>query len=291
MKAIKDSKILYHTLRYVLITIASFAYAVGISLFLDPNNLAPGGVSGIAIILNRVISVPTGTLLFVLNIPIMLLGIWKFGWRFIVSTLYCILVSSWFIDFLSVLEPVTNDPLLAAIAGSVLQAVGIAVVFKCGSTTGGTDIIIKVLRLRFKHLKTGVLFFLTDVVIVAASGFVFKDFNTAMYAGIAIIVNSVGVDAVLYGPDEAKLIYIISSKHLPIAERLMEELDVGATYLTGEGAYTHDEKQVIMCVTKKQMAPRAQEIVKQEDPSAFMIITRASEIYGEGYKDFGGDIL
>ncbi len=291
MKAIKDSKILYHTLRYVLITIASFVYAVGISLFLDPNNLAPGGVSGIAIILNRVVHVPTGTLLFILNIPIMLLGIWKFGWRFIVSTLYCIMVSSWFIDLLSVFEPVTTDPLLAAIAGSVLQAVGIAVVFKCGSTTGGTDIIIKVLRLRFKHLKTGVLFFLTDVVIVTASGFVFKDFNTAMYAGIAIIVNSLGVDAVLYGPDEAKLIYIISNKHLPIAERLMEELDVGATYLTGEGAYTHDEKQVIMCVTKKQMAPRAQEIVKQEDPQAFMIITRASEIYGEGYKDLGGDIL
>lgn len=291
MKAIKDSKVLYHFLRYVLITLASLVYAVGISLFLDPNNLAPGGVSGIAIILNRVVSIPTGTLLFILNVPIVLLGIWKFGWRFIVSTLYCLVVSSWFIDLLSVFEPVTSDPLLAAIAGSVLQAVGIGVVFKCGATTGGTDIIIKVLRLRFKHLKTGALFFLTDVLIVTASGFVFQDFNTAMYAGIAVIVTSLGVDFVLYGPDEAKLLYIISDKHLPIAERLMEELDVGATYLKGEGAYTHGDKQVIMCVTKKQMAPRAQEIVKQEDPEAFMIITSASEIYGEGYKDINGDIL
>lgn len=291
MKAIKNSKVLYQVLRYIVMTSAAFVYAVGISLFLDPNNLAPGGVSGIAIILNRVIHVPTGTLLFLLNVPILGLGIWKFGWRFIASTIYVTFISSWFIDLLSVFKPVTTDPLLASIAGSALQAVGIAVVFKCGSTTGGTDIIIKLLRLRFKHLKTSVLFFLTDVVIVAISGFVFQDFNTAMYAGIAVIVNSIGVDAVLYGPDEAKLLYIISDKHLPIAERLMEELDIGATYLRGEGAYTHHDKQVIMCVTKKQMAPRAQEIVKQEDPEAFMIITRASEIYGEGYKDINGDIL
>lgn len=291
MKAMKNSKIFYQILRYTVMTLASFVFAIGISLFLDPNNLAPGGVSGIAIILNRILKIPTGTLLFALNIPILLLGIWKFGWKFIASTLYVTFISSWFIDLLSVYEPITTEPILAAIAGSILQAMGIAVVFKCGATTGGTDIIIKLLRLRFKHLKTGMLFFLTDVFIVAVSGFVFRDFNTAMYAGIAVVVNSMVVDAVLYGTDEAKLLYIISDKHLPIAERLMEELDIGATYLKGEGAYTHNDKQVIMCVTKKQMAPRAQEIVKQEDPEAFMIITKASEIYGEGYKDIRGDIL
>ena len=192
---------------YVMITVASFIYAVSVSMFLDPNSLAPGGITGIAIILNRLFGIETGTWMLLINIPILLIGIWKFGLRFILSTIYCTAMTSLFTNLLTPVGAVTTDPLLASLAGSALMAVSMGWVFKAGSTTGGTDIIIKLLRLKFPYLKTGALFFLTDVVIVIASAFVFRNIDKALYAGIVVIITSVVLDVVLYGRDEAKLIY------------------------------------------------------------------------------------
>ena len=271
---------------YVVITIASFVYAVGVTLFLDPNSLAPGGITGVAIILNRLIGLETGTWMMLINIPILLLGVWKFGLRFILSTLYCTVMMSWFTNLLIPVGVATTDPLLASLAGATLMAVSMGWVFKAGATTGGTDIIIKVLRLKVPHLKTGMLFFLTDIVIVAASAFVFQDLDKAMYAGITVIVTSLVLDLVLYGRDGAKLIYIISDHSEKITKRLLEELDLGVTHVQGSGAYSGKEKNVIMCVAKKQIAPKAEEVVREEDPMAFMIVTSATEIYGEGYKSY-----
>lgn len=157
---------------YLWITVAAAIYSVSVSLFLDPNSLAPGGVTGIAIILNRITGLETGTWMFAVNIPILVMGMWKFGWRFILSTLYCTLLMSGFTNFLAPLGALTRDPLLAALAGGSLMAVSLGMVFKAGATSGGTDIIIKLLRLRLPHLKTGLLFLLTDAVIVTASAFV-----------------------------------------------------------------------------------------------------------------------
>lgn len=269
---------------YVVITFASAVYAVAVSLFLDPNSLAPGGVTGIAIILNRLTGLETGTWVLFINIPIIALGTWKLGWRFILSTGYCTLISSLFINLLSPFGAVTEDLLLAAVAGGCLMAVGLGLVFKSGATTGGTDIIVKLLRIRFPQLKTGFLFFVTDAVIVAASGIVFKNVDVALYAGIVIAINSLLMDVVLYGRDGAKLVFIISDKHENITKRILEELDIGVTYISGSGAYSGKEKNVIMCVMKKQISPRAEAIVREEDPLAFMIVTSATEIFGEGYK-------
>lgn len=269
---------------YVVITFASMVYAVAVSLFLDPNSLAPGGVTGIAIILNRLTGLETGTWVLFINIPIIALGTWKLGWRFILSTGYCTLISSLFINLLSPFGAVTEDLLLAAVAGGCLMAVGLGLVFKSGATTGGTDIIVKLLRIRFPQLKTGFLFFVTDAVIVAASGIVFKNVDVALYAGIVIAINSLLMDVVLYGRDGAKLVFIISDKHENITKRILEELDIGVTYISGSGAYSGKEKNVIMCVMKKQISPRAEAIVREEDPLAFMIVTSATEIFGEGYK-------
>lgn len=271
---------------YVVITIASFVYAVGVTLFLDPNSLAPGGITGVAIILNRLTGLETGTWMMLINIPILLLGVWKFGLRFILSTLYCTVMMSWFTNLLIPVGVATTDPLLASLAGATLMAVSMGWVFKAGATTGGTDIIIKVLRLKVPHLKTGMLFFLTDIVIVAASAFVFQDLDKAMYAGITVIVTSLVLDLVLYGRDGAKLIYIISDHSEKITKRLLEELDLGVTHVQGSGAYSGKEKNVIMCVAKKQIAPKAEDVVREEDPMAFMIVTSATEIYGEGYKSY-----
>ena len=143
----------------------------------------------------------------------------------------------------------------------------------------------------FQEHKTGALFFLTDVVIVIASAFVFRNIDKALYAGIVVIITSVVLDVVLYGRDEAKLIYIISDHAEKIAGRLLEELDIGVTYVQGSGAYSGKEKSVIMCAMKKNISPKAEEIVKEEDPLAFMIVTSATEIFGEGYKSYFSEKL
>lgn len=269
---------------YLIITVASAIYAVSVSLFLDPNSLAPGGVTGISIILNRITGVETGTLILAVNIPILVLGMWKFGWKFILSTMYCTLVTSFVTNLLAPAGAVTGDPVLATLAGGALMAISLGLIFKAGATSGGTDIIIKVLRLKFPHLKTGGLFLITDTIIVTASAFVFKNVDTALYAGLVVLVNSLLLDVVLYGRDGAKMLFIISDRPEGIVKRFLEDLDIGSTYLTGSGAYSGKEKKVILCVVKKHLFPKTEEIVREEDPDAFMIVTGATEIYGEGYK-------
>lgn len=276
---------------YIVITIAAFVYASAVSLFLDPNSLAPGGVTGISIILNRIVGLETGTWIFLINIPILILGIWKFGFAFILSTIYCTLLSSFFINLLTPFGAVTTDPLLAAVAGGTLIAIGLGWVFKAGGTTGGTDIIIKIIRLKNPHLKTGYLLLLIDTVIVTASAFLFRNIDRALYAGIAVFFTSVMLDLVLYGKDGAKMIYIISDNSEKITKRMLEEIDIGVTYIQGKGAYSGKEKQVILCIVKKQILAKAEEIVKEEDPLAFMIVTSATEIYGKGYKSYFSEKL
>ncbi len=269
-----------------MIVAAAAIYAGGISLFLDPNNLAPGGVTGISVILNRLSGIPTGTLYFLINVPIMLLGLWQFGWRFIIKTGLVIVCASTFTNLLSAFGPLTRDPLLAAVAGSVMVAVGIGYVFKAGATTGGTDIIIKILRKKNPHLKTGFLFLMLDCIIVFLSGFVFQDVDTLLYAFLAVFVIGRVLNYVLYGSDEARMIFIISKTPMKIAECLMTEVNTGVTYLKGVGGYSLTEKQILMCVVRKQQAPKVEEVVKREDSESFMIVTSATEIFGQGYKSF-----
>lgn len=272
--------------RFIMMTLGAAIYAFAISTIADPNSMAPGGVAGLSIILNRVIPIQTGTLIWCFNIPILILGLWKFGGKFILSTVYCTALLSVLTNlFAGKIPPLTNDILLAAIAGGVLMAIGIGLVFKAGSTTGGTDIIVKVLRLRFPHLKTSNLFLALDAAVVGCSAFVFHNVDAALYAAIMVFVSSTVLDIVLYGKDSAKFIYIISDKSEQIAKRLLDDLNIGVTYVKGTGAYSGKDKNVIMCVVKKHIAPKTEDVVKEEDPMAFMIVTSATEIYGEGYKN------
>ncbi len=276
---------------YAVITVSCLIYAIGISLFLDPNSLAPGGVTGVSIILNRLIKVETGTLILLINIPILILGIWKFGIKFILSTLYATALTSTFTNLLMPIGALTEEPFVAALAGSSLMALAMGWIFKCGATTGGVDIIVKVLRLKYPHLKTSSLFLMIDACVVTVSAFVFRDIDRAVYAGLTVFLTSMMLDAVLYGRDEAKLIYIISDASSAITKRLLEELDIGVTHIQGFGAYSGKEKHVIFCAIKKQLAPKAEAVVKEEDPLAFMIVTSASEIYGQGYKNIFSEKL
>lgn len=275
----------------IVMTLGAVIYAAGISLFLDPNSLAPGGVTGISIILNRITNIETGTWILLLNIPILIIGTWQFGVRFIMSTLYCTALTSLGTNVLVAYGPVTNDLVLAAVVGGGMLATGMGLVFKAGATTGGIDIIIKILRLKIPYLKTGALYLAMDAAVVIASAFLFHNIELALYAGVAAFVSSMVLDVVLYGKDGAKLIYIISDHFEDITKRLLEELNIGVTYVNGMGAYSGKEKNVIMCVVRKNLSPKVEEIVKQEDPLSFMIVTSATEIYGEGYKNLFSEKL
>ena len=277
--------------KYLIILIFSFVYAAGISLFLSPNNLAPGGVSGLSIIINHFTGLSTGMIYFIINIPIMIIGMYKLGFKFLLSTLITIILSSTFMDMLSNVTIITSDKLLAALVGGVLCAIGLGIIFKVGSTSGGTDVIVRLLKLKYPYIETGRLFLILDAVIVVISAVAFKDVEAALYAGVAAVVASVAMDKVLYGTDGAKLIFIISSKNTIIVSRLLKDIETGVTYINGAGAYTESPKKIIMCVSKKQNLPKIQNVVRELDPDAFMIISSANEVLGQGYKSHFQDKL
>ena len=261
-----------------LILIGCVIYALAISLLLDPNLLAPGGVSGSASII-------------AINIPLMIWGAVKLGFGTMLSTIFTTLVSSFFVNLLAAFPPITTTPLLAAVFGGAAMGLSMAIIFKAESTTGGTDIIVRIIRQKLPQFKTGKLFLMTDACIVAASGLVFGNIDTALYAGLACILFSLIFDYALYGGDSAKLLYIISDKHARIVERLLHELSVGVTYLDGEGAYTHHDKKVLLCAMKNQFYPKTRQVVLEEDPDAFLIVGQASEIFGEGFKSHDQPML
>lgn len=278
-------------IRYIVILAGSAVYAAGISLFLNPNNLAPGGVTGISIILNRFTPFAVGTLSFFINIPIMCIGLWKLGKKVMVSTIIAVISGSFWMNVFQGFDPITTDRILAATAGAVCVAVGIGVVFKVGGTTGGMDVIIKCIRKKYPYIKTGTLFLMSDLTVIVISAIVFKNFEVGMYAGISAFICSTVLDIVLYGKDEAKLLFVISDKEKDITRRILDEIDIGVTEIQGIGAYTGRKRQVIMCVMKKHRLPKVSRIVAEVDDRAFMIISSASEIYGEGYKSYHGGQL
>lgn len=281
----KTKKIAKFIGRYIVITFAACIYAVGISMFLDPNNLAPGGLTGAAVILTRIIPITLGTLIVIMNIPIMILGAWKFGTRFTLSTLYTLVVSSAFIEvFERMGYVVTHDKILAALVGGTLMGAGMGLCLRMETTTGGIDIIIKVLRQKYRQVKSGEMYLIIDGLILAAAALYFRDIEVSMYAGVAIVVSTYILDKVLYGSDEAKLVYIVSNKRKIIATRMMVELNMGVTLVEGKGAYNMENTEVIMCVMHKQNLTKVRNLVSEVDPEAFMIVSSATEVFGEGFK-------
>lgn len=276
--------------KVVLIIIASIIYAAGVTLFLDKKDVVPGGVSGMAIIINRITKVEVGTIVFLFNVPLLIIGAWKFGRKFLYGTLLSIVVSSSFMNLFTMMEAPTDDILLVAITGGVLMAIGLGIILKAGATTGGADIIIRLIQLRYKHITTGRIFLMIDVIVIGLFVILFRNVDSALYSAISVVVCTKVMDMILYGKDEAKLLYIISKSEESenaLVSRFLDELGVGVTYLRGFGAYRHKEKKVILCAVKKQNLPRAKEIVEEVDSDAFMIVTSASEILGEGYKRHG----
>lgn len=269
----------------ILCVIGSVLVAVAISLFLEPNNVAPGGVSGIAIMVEYLTGFSVGTVTVIINIPLMILGFVKLGKAFTVSTGACVLLSSALTDLFALIKPVTHDRLMAALAGGAIFAAGLALIFRTGATTGGTDIIIRLLRLKYRHIKSGVIFFVIDGIISLASGFVFRNFDIALYALLSLVVMTIVMDTVLYGSDEAKLAFIITEKQDDIVKLIFEHLDGGASIINAKGAYSGEKKHIVLCAVRKQLLPKLEELTLEADKDSFMIVASANEIYGEGFKE------
>lgn len=270
--------------KLLLIMLGAFIYSFSISLVLSPNNLAPGGISGVSIIINYITGFPIGTMSFILNIPLLIISFFKFGKKFFFFTIYAISVSSVFTDTLANFSPLTNDYILAALVGAALNGVGLGLIFKCGSTSGGTDIIVRLLKIKFPHIGAGILLICIDMVVVVSSGIVFKNIEAALYAAICVILAGIIMDKVLYGTDEAKLVYIISDKSNEIINALLINLEIGVTSLSGKGAYSNIPKNIVLCAMKKQNLPKVQSLIRDVDPNAFLIVSSATEIMGEGFK-------
>ena len=272
---------------YAVMITGSLIYSLGIGLFLDPNNLAPGGVTGVGIILSSFIPLETGTIIFLINIPIIIMGYIKLGRKLIWRTFVSVALTSIMIDSIHLFygKALISDLLMAGLVGGGMVGLGIGLLMKCEATTGGTDIIVRILRRQYPHLSTGIIYSGMDCLVVLAVAIVFKDINLAFYALLTVVFSAYILDKTLYGRDEAKLIYIISDKSRELADRILKELEVGVTFVHGEGAYSGKDKEVIMVVVKKFFTPKVEEIIKETDRFAFIIISNANEIYGEGYKN------
>ena len=270
--------------RFLIICFGAVLYGVSLGLFLAPNNIAPGGIGGISIMLNSVFPIGVGSFTMLLNLPLLIIAILKCGWKFIFRTMLAIIIGGLTADASAFLEPATADPMLAAIFGGALLGAGCAIVFRCGSTTGGTDIVTKLITMKHPHLKIGTIILVIDGIISILAGIAFQNIENALYSLAALAVFSKVLDFILYGTDSARLLIVISEKGREIADGLLHKVDVGCTILDGVSGYRQKDRKIILCAMKRQTVPAAQKYILKTDNRAFMLVTSTNEIYGQGFK-------
>ncbi|MFI3226300.1 MAG: YitT family protein [Clostridia bacterium] len=268
----------------VKVTIGCFLYAIGISVFFQPNEIAPGGFSGMAVIVNYLTNVPTGTLLLIFNIPISIVGYKKLGRHFMILTIYAIVVSSVMMNILEQYVVFETEPLLGSLYGGITVGLGLGLSFSVGGSTGGTDIITRLIHKKYPHLGLGQIMILLDLVVVTLGAIVFGTIHSALYASVGLWISSKLIDSVIEGPDLAKLVYIISDHNEQIANEICTKLNRGATLLNGTGAYTKENKNVIICAVRRQQIPRLKRLASEIDDNSFMIVTDVREVLGDGFK-------
>ena len=275
-------------LAYVWITLASVIYAIGFNWCYEPNQIGFGGITGVAQIINAVLPwAPIGTVVILLNAPLFLLGWRLLGGHLLLSSLYAMFVSSLAIDLLHMVytfQPM--DPVLATIYGGVLMGGSLGIVFLQGATTGGTDLIARLLKLKLAWLPMGKLLMVIDLVVILAVAAAFGNMYSALYGVVALYLSAKVMDMVLYGLDTAKVAYIISQDPQTIAYRLTRELDRGVTILQGRGAWSGQDKEVLMCAFKQRQIVAMKRLVKEIDPDAFLIVCDAHDVMGEGFRQY-----
>ena len=269
-----------------LIIVGGIIYSAGLHCFSAPNEIAPGGVAGISTLINAATGgMNIGILYGIINIPLIIIGFIFLGKKMMIKTLLSVAVVTFATDYGLAGVPIyeNGDKMLAAICAGVLFGVGLGVVYVREGTTGGTDIINKIINKKFPHISVGAAMMGTDAVIIGASMLVFKSFEAGLYALIAIFISSKVLDMILYGSFEGKMMLIFSDKYGEISEYIMTNLDRGITWLNGTGAYSKQSKQVICCAVHKSEYAEVKRKVKEIDSKAFIIITNAGEVLGEGF--------
>lgn len=280
--------------QYALILLGAAVYALAFDAFFVPNGVAFGGVTGLAQIIHFFVpALSVGALVIVFNVPLFLAGWRLLGGKLLVSSLFAMTASSLFIDLFPLVFDFApmEDTLLACLAGGVVLGMGLGIIFLQGSTTGGTEIVARLLKLKLAWLPMGKLLMATDLVVVALVALVFREINTALYGVVALYLSTFVMDRVLYGMDNAKVAYIISSKPDEIAQVILHDLDRSVTFLQGQGGWSGAEKKVILCAFKQRQIVAMKETVRKADPDAFMIVTAAHEVLGEGFHGYLDDNL
>lgn len=280
--------------QYALILLGAAVYALAFDAFFVPNGVAFGGVTGLAQIIHFFVpALSVGALVIVFNVPLFLAGWRLLGGKLLVSSLFAMTASSLFIDLFPLVFDFApmEDTLLACLAGGVVLGMGLGIIFLQGSTTGGTEIVARLLKLKLAWLPMGKLLMAADLVVVALVALVFREINTALYGVVALYLSTFVMDRVLYGMDNAKVAYIISSKPDEIAQVILHDLDRSVTFLQGQGGWSGAEKKVILCAFKQRQIVAMKETVRKADPDAFMIVTAAHEVLGEGFHGYLDDNL
>lgn len=276
----------------LLIGLGSALFAFGFSMFLRPNEINGGGVSGIVLIISELTGWQAiGVMTFLCNVPLFLLGWRQIGRRFFLGSLFGMLVSSALIDVFALLPHFRVEPLLAALYGGVLIGIGLGLVFLRGASTGGTDIVARLIKNRVRHAPIGKIMFSMDALIVVLTGFVFKDINKALYSAVALYVTSLAMDAVIYGRNDSGVATIISERYEEIVKAIELELDRGSTILSARGSYTNQPKNVILCAVKSAQVAQLQKLVTEIDPDAFVIMQKAHQVLGDGFARYSDDTL
>ena len=289
----KKHPVLSAILPYLWIALASAFYALGFCWCYEPNHIGFGGITGVGQIINHFLPwAPIGVVVILLNVPLFLLG-WKFiGGRLLVTSLFAMAVSSVFIDVIDALytfQPM--EPLLGCIFGGVLMGGSLGVVFLQGATTGGTDLIARLLKLRLAWLPMGKLLLIIDLLVIVAVAVAFRNLSSALYGLVALYISTIVMDGVLYGLDNARVAYVISDRYQEITQAIIHDIDRGVTILHGEGAWSGAEKRVLMVAFKQRQIVALKRTVKEIDPDAFLIVCEAHEVLGDGFREYKNNDL
>ena len=267
-------------------------YAVSVNAFTSPNNIAPGGVTGVATMLNYLFSTPIGLVAFLINIPIILWAVVEIGYKLVAKSVVAILLSSVAIDLLAPIVPsYQGNMILVALFAGLCEGLGLSLTFLRGATTGGTDMLARLLGRRKPHLSMGKLMLAVDGLIVLASAFVYGSIENAMYACIVIFVSTRLIDSILYGTDvgTGKLFFVMSPKVRQMGDRIIREVDRTVTYLDSHGGYTNEPGETMLCAVRRFEVFQVQAIIREEDRDAFVIVGDAGQITGEGFRSAHSD--
>lgn len=266
------------------VLLASFLFAVSLDVFLLPKSIVIGGVTGISTIFNILFHTPVGLIILLINVPLVIVNAFFFGPKFMVKTIIGIVTSSVAVDLLSFLPSLTDDILLCALFGGLCMGTALGLFFSKGYTTGGSDLISCLLKLRFPRFSNAKMLLITDSLIVFVSCLVTRSYVSGLYSVVAIFVSTFFIDIVINGVSRAKLALIISDRPREISDAIQQKLDRGTTLLVAQGGYTHKDKQVVMCVVKKTQIYELKTVINSVAPDAFIIFSDAAEVRGIGFE-------